>query len=64
MELHDVTELALAVTIDQAAVSGVSGSSVSVRRRAMISRRPVSGRKKRKTSVLRPKRGGMVAAAE
>ena len=63
MELHDVTGLALVVTIDRAGVSGVRGSSISARRWALISRRPVSGCKEKKTSVLRPKRGRMVAAA-
>ena len=52
----------LAVTVDRAAVSGVCGPFISARRGALISRKPVSGRRERKTSVLRPKRGRMVAA--
>ena len=44
--------LALTVTIDPAVVSGVSGSFIPVRRRALIARRPASGRKERKMSVL------------
>ena len=53
----------LAVIIDRAVVSGVSGYFMSARRRALISRRPVSGCRERKTSVFWPKRGQMVAAA-
>ena len=63
MELHDVTRFALAVTIDRAVVSGVCSSVISARRRATISRRPVSKCRERRTSVLRPKRGRLVAAA-
>ena len=45
------------------AVSGVCDSFISARRRVLISRKPVSGRRERKTSVLRPKRSRVVAAA-
>ena len=55
--------VALVVTVDRVVVSGVCSSFISARRRALISERPVSGRKERKTSVLRLKRGRMVAAA-
>ena len=56
MELHDVIGFALAVTIDRAVITGIFVYFISARRRALISTRPVSGRRERKMSILRPKR--------